>query len=272
MPDRTQFVRVVSGGLGQRPVRWCLALMAATGCSDPAGPDRALSAVAVERMSLMDLYDAAGGPNWTSNDNWLSDRPVGEWKGIHTDADGRVTAIRLEDNGLSGSIPGEVSRLRYLEELLLDGNDITGSIPSQFGSLSDLKVLSVADNRISGNIPSQIVRLGQLVVLNLDENQLGGGIPPQFGDLPNLQTLSARHNNLAGEDSLPAGPDAPPASDSVERQPVQRSGSRRVGRTRKPRRTPSRPQPVDGGIAGDVDWTPCAPPDVAAERWPVRSG
>ena len=199
MRDRRRLVRFVSRGRGRRRVGWCLALMAFTGCSDPARPDRALSGEAIDRTTLVAMYDAMGGPNWTANDNWLSDRPLGEWNGIRTNAEGRVTAIRLEENGLSGSIPGELSQLRNLEELRLDGNDITGPIPPELGVLSDLNTVSVADNRINGSIPTQLVRLGQLVVLDLDENQLGGGIPPQFGDLPNLLTLSARNNNLAGE-------------------------------------------------------------------------
>ena len=42
------------------------------------------------------------------SDNWLSDAPLGEWHGVITDDDGRVTELNLEPNGLSGEIPPEL--------------------------------------------------------------------------------------------------------------------------------------------------------------------
>ena len=183
----------------RRLFRLCLALMPAAGCSDPAaGPDLDLSPEADERRVLAALYDATGGPSWTNNDNWLSDRPLSQWRGIHTNSNGRVSGVSLQENGLTGSIPGVVSRLLVLEELLLDGNRITGPIPALLGELSNLRILSLSRNDMSGDVPVPIGRLRQLKVLNLDENRFSGGIPPTFGDLPNLETLSVRNNSLAG--------------------------------------------------------------------------
>ena len=54
---------------------------------------------------LAALYNATGGPNWTNNTNWLSDRPLDEWHGVETDEDGRVTELDLGDNSLAGFIP-----------------------------------------------------------------------------------------------------------------------------------------------------------------------
>ena len=48
-----------------------------------ANPDRAI---------LVALYEATNGANWTNKTNWLSDRPLSEWFGVRTDANGRVTA------------------------------------------------------------------------------------------------------------------------------------------------------------------------------------
>ena len=45
----------------------------------------------VDRAALVALYNATDGPNWTNNHNWLSEAPIGEWYGVTTDDDGRVT-------------------------------------------------------------------------------------------------------------------------------------------------------------------------------------
>ena len=46
-----------------------------------------------ERQALIAFYNAAGGDTWLHNDNWCSDKPVGEWWGITTDDDGFVAII-----------------------------------------------------------------------------------------------------------------------------------------------------------------------------------
>ena len=55
-----------------------------------------------DREALVALYNATDGPNWDSSGNWLSDVPIGEWFGVTTDDNGRVTELRLGDNQLSG--------------------------------------------------------------------------------------------------------------------------------------------------------------------------
>ena len=49
-----------------------------------------------DRAVLHVLYDELGGDNWTYNTNWKTDRPLGEWYGVGTDADGRVDSLGLE--------------------------------------------------------------------------------------------------------------------------------------------------------------------------------
>jgi hypothetical protein len=67
-----------------------------------------------DRARLVALYNATDGSNWANNTNWLSDRPLGEWHGITTDANGRVTELNLPDNRLSGSIPPHLGGLSHL--------------------------------------------------------------------------------------------------------------------------------------------------------------
>ena len=52
-----------------------------------------------DRDALVTLYNATSGDNWANNDNWLSDKPLGEWHGVTTDSDGRVRRLDLGDVG-----------------------------------------------------------------------------------------------------------------------------------------------------------------------------
>ena len=49
--------------------------------------------VQISRDALVALYNATDGPNWENNDNWLSDKFIGEWYGVVTDEQGRVIKL-----------------------------------------------------------------------------------------------------------------------------------------------------------------------------------
>ena len=46
-----------------------------------------------DREVLEALYDVTGGPDWTHNENWRTDAPLGEWYGVEVDEQGRVVDI-----------------------------------------------------------------------------------------------------------------------------------------------------------------------------------
>ena len=52
-------------------------------------------AVSPDRAALVALYKATGGANWTNNTNWLTNAPIGQWQGVTTDSQGRVTELNL---------------------------------------------------------------------------------------------------------------------------------------------------------------------------------
>ena len=91
---------------------WLQPYPAATVPDPSAGPD-----TAGERAALVALYNATNGPNWTQNDNWLSEEPLGEWHGVTTDSNGRVTRLELRENRLSGTLPSELGNLANLTNL-----------------------------------------------------------------------------------------------------------------------------------------------------------
>ncbi len=80
---------------------------------------------------LVTFYHATGGDNWTNNDNWLSDAPIGTWYGVTTDGIGRVVELGLAYNNLLGTIPPELSNLTALTNLYLSWNQLSGEIPSE---------------------------------------------------------------------------------------------------------------------------------------------
>ena len=57
-----------------------------------------------DRDILIALYNATDGDNWEDNDNWLSDRPIGEWYGVWVNSTGRVDTLVLQSNNLSGEM------------------------------------------------------------------------------------------------------------------------------------------------------------------------
>ena len=157
-----------------------------------------VAAVAGDRAALVVLYNATGDSNWVNNSNWLSDRPLGEWHGVSTDGDGRVTELRLEDNRLSGVIPAELGSLANLKRLNLYGNELSGPIPAELGSLSNLQWLLLFGNQLSGAIPAGLGSLSNLERLSLNVNQLSGEIPAELGSLSSLGWLNLSFNQLSG--------------------------------------------------------------------------
>ena len=153
---------------------------------------------ATDRDALVALYNATDGDNWYDNTNWLSDAPLGQWYGVTTDSDGRVTRVSLHVNNLSGTLPEDLGILRRLTHLVLRGNELTGEIPEALGDLSELVCLSLWSNELTGEIPEKLGDLTNLTQLDLLRNDLDGSIPAVLGDLTNLRRLHLAENDLSG--------------------------------------------------------------------------
>ena len=104
---------------------------APTATDAPAtAPPAASGSADTDREAPVALYNATDGENWDESANWLSDAPIGEWYGVNTDDDGRVTKLTLVSNELSGEIPAELGRLSNLVSLGLSNNELSGCVPS----------------------------------------------------------------------------------------------------------------------------------------------
>ena len=190
-----------------------------------AGDAHATAEITVEnpdRAALVALYEATDGPNWVNNENWLTDLPLGNWYGVHTDGLGRVVGLNLDGNMLEGPIPRELGSMVNLVRLRLDGNNLVGPILSELANLTQLRTLNLYGNALEGRIPpelgrlvnldwlplgqnnlvgpipSELANLTQLRILNLYDNALEGRIPPELGSLGNLESLSVGLNKLDG--------------------------------------------------------------------------
>ena len=161
-----------------------------------------------DRAVLVALYNATNGPDWLSNDNWLSDRPLSEWYGVITDDLGYVTELRLQNNDVGGELPPELGQLSRLRRLLvhrdtfsalLGSAAVRGEIPAELGQLTNLEELNLTDNALSGEIPAELGRLPNLEILFLGENRLTGMIPTELRNLSELKELNLRYNDLSGE-------------------------------------------------------------------------
>ncbi len=131
---------------------------------------------------LKSVFDGFGGAQWKNKWNTAAPRIGNYWHGV-TFENGRVTAISLPGNLLTGELTDDFLKFPYLTALNLNDNRLTGS-------LSDL----LAGEPLSVN----------LAALNLGKNQLTGTVPAAVSKLTALTDLDLSYNRLSGmEQALP---------------------------------------------------------------------
>ena len=191
----------------------------------------------LERATLAVLFDRTDGANWSRKTNWKSDLPLGDWQGVTTDSSGRVSVLDLAGNGLSGSLPGELTALSNLITLRVGNNSglcipdglfqgwlasrlrdrdsrgvtlCTTTVPT--GDRAVLEALYDATGGAGWNNKAnwgsnkplntwygvKTNADGRVVELNLDNNNLTGSLPSEIGELIRLENLWMRRNDLSG--------------------------------------------------------------------------
>ncbi len=168
-----------------------------------AGPQQAAGqggSVAGDRAALTAFYHAANGDKWrlSKKRGWLTDAPLGEWYGVSTDENGRVTELDLTESGLTGHIPAQLGNLSNLTGLYLDHNRLSGPLPPELGNLSNLTHLYLHDNRLSGPLSPSLGRLINLRELDLVNNEFTGWIPSELGGLINMSVVWLVGNEWVG--------------------------------------------------------------------------
>ncbi|CAN1816579.1 LRR receptor-like serine/threonine-protein kinase EFR [Linum perenne] len=132
--------------------------------------------------------------------SWNDSTHFCEWYGVSCSKRhyGRVTALDLSSQGLSGSISPHVGNLSFLKVLSLYNNSFTREIPHEIGRLWRLQNLVLYNNSLEGEIPSNISRCSSLIHFHVGNNKLEGRLPWQFSRLNKLQDFSVMMNNLIG--------------------------------------------------------------------------
>ncbi|KAK1623576.1 hypothetical protein BDP81DRAFT_273646, partial [Colletotrichum phormii] len=133
-----------------------------------------------------------------------------------------LTFFHANSNGFTGSLPKDLSALKWLWEIDVSNNKLSGPFPTgvfdldltlldlRFNEFSgpipketfnlDLEVLFLNDNKFSGSIPSN-VGSSPVIYLTLANNKLNGSMPKSIGNMKNVQEIVLLGNDLSG--SLP---------------------------------------------------------------------
>ena len=89
-----------------------------------------------DRAALEALHQATEGAGWRNSRRWLANAAVGEWFGVEADSLGRVVALDLTNNGLSGELPARLGHLAALTKLRIGNNALSGRLPASLTALA----------------------------------------------------------------------------------------------------------------------------------------
>ena len=152
----------------------------------------------LERYALATLFFGTAGEKWSNRTNWIeSDVSECDWHAVFCNDDNMVSKIQLEDNSLSGELPGEFFHfLGKLFELDLSRNGLRGTLPEDLGT--NIGWFRIHHNDLSGTLPAKaFARLTHLRSMHLNHNQFFGTIPP-LSHLQDLRALRLNDNHLRG--------------------------------------------------------------------------
>ncbi|KAE8680080.1 putative leucine-rich repeat receptor-like serine/threonine-protein kinase [Hibiscus syriacus] len=167
-----------------------------------------------EVQYLKDIGKTLGKNNWNFNvdpcsgeEGWTTANPM---KGFENSVtcncsftDGNntvchVVSIILKAQNLQGSLPKDLVKFSFLQEIDLSRNFLNATIPPEWGSMQ-LVNISLLGNRLTGRIPKELGNISTLTSLTTEFNQLSGTLPPELGNLPAIERLLLSSNNFTGE-------------------------------------------------------------------------
>ena len=147
-----------------------------------------------DSLILVEVFNQLDGPNWNSPENWLTDAPLEEWKGIRI-FDNRVVDLDIISQNPTGPFPEQIIGLDQLQTFEVRNGNMTGSIPPELVQLTQLDRFSVSGNDMSGEVPNIWTDFERLKFLILSNNNFEGPLP----DIPDGMTLFyAERNNFSG--------------------------------------------------------------------------
>ena len=176
-----------------------------------------------DREALETFYNDTGGPEWTNQDNWMTDAPLSEWHGVTATRDGKVTSLNLAHNNLDGPITA-ITRMQNLQGLSLgnnlwsdvakarhDGKDtlsliterkgnlISLPLPDELFAMSSLEAVHLQAIGLTGQLPTGFANMDSLTSLGLSYNDLESPMPPEVQNFRALTWLDLRGNLFTGQ-------------------------------------------------------------------------
>ncbi|KAE8807772.1 putative LRR receptor-like serine/threonine-protein kinase [Hordeum vulgare] len=148
--------------------------------------------------SLLEFKAATNDPTGALR-SWNRRVHYCNWTGVRCSSlkPGRVVALRLPGQSLSGEITPSIGNLTYLKVLDLSSNGFSCLLPPM-NQLHELVLLDLRNNSFHGIIPDSLMNCSNLHYLVLSGNMLQGPIPKKIGSLYNLLGLGLARNNLTG--------------------------------------------------------------------------
>lgn len=108
------------------------------------------------------------------------------------------SVLDLSDKAVK-SLPAEIGRYVWVQELYLQDNLLTGALPAEIGRMANLIILDASNNQLTG-ISAEIGQLRKLQILNLSDNLIDT-YPNEIQNLKNnLITLNLTGNPFAKVD------------------------------------------------------------------------
>lgn len=104
----------------------------------------------------------------------------------------------LEQNGVAGTLPVELSRLQTLRNLILEEGILTGTIPSKLGEIRSLEQIDLNFNLLQGPIPEELFLLSNLRQMDLNDNELTGTISSSIQGLAKMSFFQIENNLFTG--------------------------------------------------------------------------
>ncbi len=163
----------------------------------------------LERYVLAVLYFSTDGDNWSNGViPFLNENSICQWNngilwrddnstGVYCEGTTSVRHILLNQVGLAGSLPWELSLLPDLVMLDLNNNALTGTIPTEYSQMKNLTAFGLCCNELSGPFPLNL-QSSSLQSLNLSFNSLNGSLTSEFGQFLALESFDISHNSLSG--------------------------------------------------------------------------
>ena len=165
----------------------------------------------VQRYAMRVFFFSTGGPtSWTDSSGWLTTEDECTWYSTATSsvctAD-VLNTLEFTENGLTGTLPSELSMLTGLNRLYIKSSPgtqgLTGSIPTLLGNLP-MQTLVLDNNQFNSAMPSTLFANwgSSLQIINIISSLLTGSLP-DVTTLTSCSNFQMDYNNFTGP--LPSG-------------------------------------------------------------------